>query len=84
MPLPSESEGVFLCALIPEQLLQRIPGFGFPGGILGGRDILTADEFEVLAIVGQVLFCHRVGPAVSALLGNAGIVADTVQAHLQV
>ncbi len=64
--------------LISEQLSERLTGFVLARKGAGGRDKLPAGQFEILAIVGQVLLSHRIGAAVPALLRHARVIADAV------
>ena len=70
--------------LVPQQLLQGVPGLGFAGPVFGRGHKLTPDELEILAVIGQVLFRHEVGAAIAALFSDARVVADAVEANLQV
>src|ERR1035437_8907544 len=51
------------------------PGLGRPG---------PANKFKILAEIAHVLFQHRLGPALAALLGRARVVMRAVQTDAQV
>jgi hypothetical protein len=70
--------------LISEQFLQRLPGFVLARRFLSGRHKFPAGHFEVLTIIGEVLFGHRIGAIIPALLGDPRVVAGAIQTHLEV
>ena len=45
---------------------------------------MPANHLEVFAIIGEMLFSHRVSAAVVALVGNSRIVINAIEAHLQI
>ena len=70
--------------LIPEQFFESVARFGFARGILGWRLELAADHFEILAIIGHMLFGDGFGSPVAALIGHRAVVAHAVETHLEV
>src|SRR5437764_6675073 len=81
-PLIAESERGWL--LIPQQFFQVFARFVLAPLILGGRDVLPARHFKVLAIVGQVFLGDFLGAAVLALIGDPRVVAHAVPTNFQV
>jgi hypothetical protein len=73
-----------VCGLVAQELFETLAGFILTRLFLGRRHELAADHIEVLAIVCHVLFGNGISAAVSALVGDFGIVADAIEADSQV
>jgi len=70
--------------LIPQQLLQAVSGrlFARVAVLFAGPG--TADEIEVLAEVGHVLFRNWIGAPISALMRRARLVTHAIQTDFQI
>ena len=70
--------------LVTEQLLQLLARRVFARRDLffGGEG--AAGQFEILAKVSRCLLQNGIGPAISALVGSARIITDTIQTNAQI
>jgi hypothetical protein len=70
--------------LVAKELFEGVTRIAFTGSIFPGRDVLSTNHLEILAIIGQMFFGYRVSPLISALLRHPRIIADTIQTYLQI
>tara|TARA_B100001105_G_scaffold213193_1_gene178149 strand:- start:801 stop:1097 length:297 start_codon:yes stop_codon:yes gene_type:complete len=69
---------------VPEQLVERAPGFLRPLVCATAPAPVAQCEVEVLAEVGPVFFRHRLGAPLAALVRYAAVVKNAVEADAQV
>src|SRR4051794_14554983 len=70
--------------LIAQKLFQVLARLALASFVLGGRHVLAARDFKVLAVVGHVLLSDLIRAAVPALIRDPRVVADAIEANLQV
>jgi hypothetical protein len=83
----NEEEDRNEASLIPEQLFESVPRFGFSrnvGRVLGLVHVFAPHHFKIFAVVRDVLFRDRFRAAIPALVSHRAIVTDAIQTHLQV
>ena len=69
-----------LSSSLPEQLVERVPGFLGPFIPTTAPAPVAQREVEVLAEVGPVFFRHRLGAPFAALVRYAAVVENAVEA----
>ena len=69
---------------IPQKLPQTVASGLFARVCFGLRRPIAADKFKILAIVGEMFLCHRIGAPLPTLMGHARIVVSAIQAYFQV
>lgn len=71
-------------ASVAQEFLKRVARRCFAGILRSDPCPNAPGKFEILAEIRHVLFLHRVSAAFAALMGDAGVVVNTIQAYLQV
>ena len=71
-------------SLVPEKLVEFLPGFGGTVGFGLFALELTGGHFKPFAEIGDMFFMNQFGSAFAALLGHLGIVVSAVLADAKV